>query len=181
MKEPKPFCSNTDNIKAFVLGCDPTAFDKTGNRLEFEYVFDLGNDERYFKGVIDNLEQISLSIEKVYVQNLVTDYQKEETSKNKNWHQTAQEYIAIRKQEFDNLDPSGTTPVFLTSEVLYKVLINPDEKKYKASQLYNSPELLPIPAISNLLGRPLIPLYRHWNYNLKKWPQYSKLFKLYFD
>lgn len=57
---PKPFCSNVDKVIAFVLGCDPTAFDKNGNRLEFEFVFDLGNDERYFKGVIENLRQVGL-------------------------------------------------------------------------------------------------------------------------
>ena len=175
MKIPKPFCTNKNNIKAFVLGCDPTAIDKNDNKLEFEYVFDLGNDERYFSGVVENLKQVGLSIGEIYVQNLVTDYQDDETSKNHHWMQIANEYIADRKQEFDKLDPEGISPVFITSEVLYKLLLNPDEECFKASQLYNYPDLLPISAKSNSLGRPLIPLYRHWNYNLKKWPQYSKI------
>jgi hypothetical protein len=91
-------------IRSFVLGCDPTAFDKNKERLEFEYVFDLGKDKRYFKGVIDNLELIGLKVEDIYVQNLVTDYQEKETSKNKAWKQTALGYIASRKAEFDQLD-----------------------------------------------------------------------------
>ena len=79
------------------------------------------------------------------------------------------------------LDPERIIPVFLTSEELYKVLLNPEDKRLKATQLYNSPETLPIPAEYNLLGRPLIPLYRHWNYNLKRWPQYSEQVKCLFD
>lgn len=177
MNTPKPFCVNPQNIKAFVLGCDPTAFDKNGARLEFEYVFDLGNDERYFKGVIDNLNQIGLSLNEVYVQNLITDYLKEETSKNKEWFQLAKSYIENRKQEFNKQDPSGKLPILLTSEVLYKALLKETEQLVKASELYKSPERLPIAANQNLLERPLIPLYRHWNYNLDKWPNYSKHIK----
>ncbi len=177
MNTPKSFCTDTNKIKAFVLGCDPTAFDKDENRLEFEYVFDLGNDERYFSGVVENLKQVGLSIGEIYVQNLVTDYQNQETGKNHQWEQIASGYIAERKKEFDKIDPKGEIPVFLTSEVLYKVLLNPDEEQYKASQLYNSQKLLPISAKFNLLSRPLIPLYRHWNYKLKKWPQFSNAIK----
>lgn len=55
MKAPKPFCKDSCKIEAFVLGCDPTAYDENGNRLEFEFVFDLGNDERYFAAVLANL------------------------------------------------------------------------------------------------------------------------------
>ncbi|WP_321298920.1 hypothetical protein [Marinifilum fragile] len=177
MNTPKPFCPTQQNIKAFVLGCDPTAFDKNGNRLEFEYVFDLGNDERYFKGVIENLNQIGLSLDEVYVQNLITDYQEEETSKNKEWFQLAQSYIEDRKQEFNKLDPTGKLPVFLTSEVIYKALLKETEQSIKASELYHNAESVPIVANQNLLERPLIPLYRHWNYNLDKWPQYSRHLK----
>jgi len=181
MNRPKPFCTDTNKIKAFVLGCDPTAFDKNQNRLEFEFVFDLGNDERYFAGILANLEQVDLSVDDIYVQNLVSEYQDDETSKNEQWQQTARACISERKKEFDRLDPERRMPVFLTSEELYKVLLNPEEKKVKAVQLYNFPEFLPILAESNLLGRPLIPLYRHWNYNLKKWPEYSEQVKCLFD
>ena len=181
MSTPKPFYKDLQTVKAIVLGCDPTAFDKDHKRLEFEFVFDLGNDERYFAGVLANLEQVDLSVDDIYVQNLVSEYQDDETSKNEQWQQTARACISERKKEFDRLDPERRMPVFLTSEELYKVLLNPEDEKLKAVQLYNFPELLPIPGESNLLGRPLIPLYRHWNYNLKKWTHYNEQVKRLFD
>lgn len=79
------------------------------------------------------------------------------------------------------LDPERQIPVFLTLEELYKVLLKSQSEKFKAARLYNSPESLPIPAESNLLERPLIPLSRHWNYNLKKWPHYSEQVKCLFE
>jgi hypothetical protein len=59
----------------------------------------------------------------------------------------------------------------MTSERLYKVLINPGEKLLSASALYQS-EVVVIPAVKNLLGRPLIALYRHPSYNSNKQPEY---------
>jgi len=175
MKPPKPFCSNSNNnIKAFVLGCDPTAFDKQGNRLKFEYVFDLGNDERYFSGVLKNLELIGLTLDDIYVQNLVVEYQEEETSKNKNWKKVAEKSILERKKEFDSIDKSGDIPVFLTSELLYQVLINPGAPKYKAKEFYDMEAPLPIPSSRNLFCRPLFLLYRHYRYKLSEHNGYLK-------
>jgi len=68
MSTPKTFYNDLQTVKAFVLGSDPTAFDKEGNRLEFKFVFDLGNDERYFAGVPAKLKRIELSVEDIYVQ-----------------------------------------------------------------------------------------------------------------
>ena len=174
MTPPKPFCFNPKKIKAFVLGCDPTAFDKKGNRMEFEYVFDLGNDKRYFAGILKNLELIGLPLNDIYVQNLVADYQKEETSKNKEWNKIAKESILERKREFDSFDISGSVPVFLTSELLYKVLLVPGVPKYKSIEFYGLDAPLPIPIIRNLLNRPLLPLYRHYRYKLSEHNAYLK-------
>lgn len=88
---PKPFCFNKDNVKAFVLGCDPTGSDKNENPLEFGYVFDLGKDKWYFSGILANLCQIGLSLNDIYVQNLITEYLKTESSKNKEWLKIAAE------------------------------------------------------------------------------------------
>ena len=168
---PKPYCSNKSQIKAFVLGCDPTGF-KNGNRLEFEYVFDLRKDKRYFAGILSNLKQIGLSLEDVYVQNLITDYQEKESSKNKEWLKTAKKFIPVRKKEFDDVDPEQKLPVLLTSELLYKALLSNDQPKYSAKKLYENPDLIPIPSKANKLERPLISLYRHKFYLLKKWDLY---------
>jgi hypothetical protein len=171
MNAPLPFHGNAQPLKAFVLGCDPTAFDKNKNLLQFEYVFDIGCDERYFAGVLANLKEIGLNLEDIYVQNLVTDYQEKETSTNIAWKENAEAIIPARKDEFDKIDPSKKLPVFLTSELLYKVLLNGDEKRKKAGELYASDEV-EIPAEKNKLGRPLIALYRHRAYSLKQHPAY---------
>lgn len=166
---PKPYCKNIKQIKAFVLGCDPTAFDKFGNRLEFEYVFDLGNDQRYFAGVLRNLSQLGLGLEDVYVQNLVTRYLTEETSKNKSeWKTEALIAISERKLEFDKIDPTREIPVFLTAYMLYEALINHNMKLLKAKELYEKDNAVPILSTENKLNRPLIPFFRHPSYSLVK-------------
>lgn len=180
MNSPKAYCSNLKAIKAFVLGCDPTAFDNKGNQLEFQYVFDLGNDKRYFSSVLKNLELIGLTLDDIYVQNLVVEYQKEETSKNKDWNRIAKQSIPARKKEFDSIDRIGSIPVFLTSEILYKVLLVPGVKKYKAEEFYNMEAPLPIPTIHNLLNRPLLPLYRHYRYKLSEHKVYLKYLQFFY-
>ncbi len=174
MNSPKPFCTNPKKLKAFVLGCDPTAFDNKGSRLEFEYVFDLGNDKRYFSGAMKNLNLFGLSLDDIYVQNLIIDYQDEETGKNKEWERIATNSILDRRTEFDAIDSTKKTPVLLTSEMLYKVLLKPGTPRYKARQFYDLEVPVPIPSGLNLLARPLIPLYRHFRYKLSEHKNYLK-------
>ena len=172
MSYPKPHKKNKKNIKAFVLGCDPTAIYKNNIKLDFEYVFDIENDKRYFAGILSNLKLIGLFLEDVYVQNLITEYQDKETNENKNWNEIAKTYILHRRSEFDKIDPERKIPVFLTSEVLYKVLLNDDQNKYKPKELYNNKSLIPVSAKDNQLKRPLIPLYRHYVYSLSRQNEY---------
>jgi len=168
---PKPWI--VDHPKAFVLGCDPTAFyvEPDGKKLPlvFKTVFDIdGPDGRYFSGIRNNLLVLDLHFETdVYVQNLVVDYQPAETSKNKNWNNEALKSISDRKHEFDAVDPSGRVPVFLTSERLYKVLMNEGKPLATATELYQQENVV-IPAEKNKLGRPMIALYRHPKYHYKK-------------
>ncbi|MBU1145140.1 MAG: hypothetical protein KJ971_04710 [Firmicutes bacterium] len=173
MKTPKPYRIYKNNVKAFVLGCDPTGFDKNKNRLEFEYVFDIGGDGRYFAGILANLKELDLNLNDIYVQNLVTSYQEKETAKNKEWNKIANAFIEERKKEFDSIDPSKQQPVFLTSELLYKVLLNQNQKRFTAKELYETKEIVPVPSNANQLGRPLIPLYRHYAYSLKTKQEYK--------
>jgi len=185
MKVPEPYSLGASTIKAFVLGCDPTAFTKTekekpsGERkhLEFKVVFDIGGDERYFAGILANLKEVGLELDCIYVQNLVTDYQKEESSKNKAWLKIAQDYIAPRMNEFDEIDPSRKIPVLLTSELLYKALLNVGEKRITAKEFYALRAEIPIPTCANQLHRPLIPFYRHPAYSLKKNKEYAERIK----
>jgi hypothetical protein len=172
MNQPQLFCFNPAKIKAFVLGCDPTNFSDNGKPVELTYVFGIGQDHRYFSDILSNLQLLGFHLEDLYIQNLVTEYLNEETGKNKNWEAKANKHLAARKTEFDTIDPTGQIPVFLTAERLYQFLLNDNEKKWKASELYALRTEIPVPSHANKLGRPLIPLYRHYQYNLLKWPEY---------
>lgn len=174
MNPPKPHIPPKASIKAFVLGCDPTAF-KNEKLLKFHYVFDIGGDKRYFAGILKNLIAVGLSLDCIYVQNLVPDYQSEETAKNKNWHAVAAKEIPLRKQEFDAIDPSGKLPVFLTSQHLYKVLLNDGIKPKTPAAIYKG--AIPVKAEDNKLGRPLVALYRQYKYAVDKHPVYQEMIK----
>jgi hypothetical protein len=71
-----------------------------------------------------------------------------------------------RKQEFDKIDPTVKIPVLLTSRLLYDVLLYEDQTKYSAKEIYQLKTTIPIPAENNKLGRPMIPLFRHYHYSL---------------
>ena len=157
-KIPKPFCFNPNKIKAFVLGCDPTNFSDNGKRQELHYVFGIGQDERYFRDILKNLKLIGLHLEDLYIQNLVKEYQEEETSKNKNWEIVATKFLSQIITELDKLDPIKRIPVFLTAERLYRFLMKEDKRKYSAEELYNLDTTISIPSNENKLNRQLIPL-----------------------
>ncbi len=177
MIPPKPFCFSPKKIKVFVLGCDPTNFSDNGKPVQLDFVFGITQDYRYFKGILTNLNQLGLHLEDIYVQNLVTEYQEQETSKNKNWKATAKRFIQDRGREFDLVDASSEKPVFITSKILYDVLLKPTEKVADAKDLYDLRIPVPIPAEANWLGRTLIPLFRHHKYQLKNYPKYIQHIK----
>ena len=142
--------------------------------MKFDTVFNLdGKDQRYFAGILANLNEIGIRKDEIYVQNMVTDYQQLESSKNKSWIKIAQYYISQRVSEFDQIDPSRKIPVLLTSELLYKALLNKGEKRIQAKEFYNLKTEIPIPTSANQLHRPLIPFYRHYAYSLSVKNEYA--------
>lgn len=189
LNPPSPYFNKEINLKAFVLGCDPTAFTKNDHKnfktgkinaddrlpIIFDTVFDLNNGLKYFSGINVNLEELGLKYkEDIYVQNLVPEYQKEETSKNKQWKTIAISKIPDRQKEFDEIDRSGKLPVFLTSALLYKVLLKNKKNHKTPGELYNPDGEIIIPASENRLARPLIPLFRHYNYSLSEHTEYKE-------
>jgi hypothetical protein len=182
MTTPSYFCSKPSNIKAFVLGCDPTAFNKNKELKVFNKAFGLEKESKnpYFARILSNLKLIGITLNDIYVQNLIPEYQELESSKNKKWMKTASLNILPRKEEFDVIDPNHSIPVFLTSELLYIALIKEGRQKYKAIDFYKNPELVPIPADASKLARPLIPFYRHYSYNLNRYPEYIQRLKALF-
>lgn len=171
---PKPFYHDLSNVKAIYLGCDPTNT-KFNNRFDYAFALPNGNQyrfERFVKGHRAQLEAIGQTWERVYVQNLCQNYFTKETSENyEAWSQAAMIWIAHLKSELAIFDQS--LPILLTSELLYKVLLSHGIPKLKASEFYGKPKHIPIPDDQNKLRRPLIPLYRHFAYDLAKWPAYA--------
>lgn len=173
MIQPIPYCTANIGIKAFVLGCDPTAFDKKGKRIVLNKVFGIDQDGRYFAGIKCNLLCLNIGLNEIYVQNLIPEYRECESSKDVNWIKSAQIFIPERVIEFDKIDPSRKIPVFLTSELLYKALLNEERIPKKPAQLYAQEIDISIPAEMNKLYRPLVPFYRHPTYSLKNQPNFK--------
>jgi hypothetical protein len=159
-----------------VLGADPTAFDKNGNRIFIETVFGIGGeDKRYFASILKNLNAIGLGLEDIFVQNLVRDYQENETSKNPAWLATAALWVPILQMELDALDPKRRVPVLVTGEIIMRALLL-GVKPATAKDLYSGKAEIPVQE-TNGLGRQLIPMYRHHEYSLVKHEDYSKKVK----
>lgn len=174
MNKPKPFCFNRSKIKAIVLGCDPTNKTNKGERVPLEFVFGIGKDARYFYHILDNLNQLDLHLEDLYIQNLITEYQDHETSQNKNWENKAEYSVMEKIKEFSQIDPQEMLPVFLTSFELYKVLLNDNIFCHSPEELYRLEVSVPVLPNENKLGRRLFPLFRNPKYNLSAWPNYKQ-------
>lgn len=171
---PKPFYINKNKIKAFVLGADPT----NPAKIEIEYVFGINSgDRRYFASIERNLNAIGLTIDDVYVQNLIQEYLKAPTAENDNWKNDAERWLTVTKKEFDVIDPSGKLPVLVTAERIMKFLY---PETPKAKDIYFGLVKVPVAGNLNKLERPLIPLYRHFIYELSRCPEYQKHLLTYF-
>lgn len=169
---PKPYCEDQNNVKAILLGCDPS----NNHNKRLPYVFAIGSGDPVFTQFISSwkksLKAIGLDFGCVYIQNLCQNYFDAETSENKIWKLIAELWIPVLKKELEIFDTS--TPVLLTSEVLYEVLLKNPKEKRKAVDFYERKMPIPISASENKLERPLIPLYRHYKYNIEKseWAEY---------
>ena len=174
---PEPYCEEKSKVKAIYLGCDPS--NKHCRKLE--YVFALPNgDPPVFRRMIAtigaNLRQVGLSWDNVFVQNLCRNYFELETAKNTPlWNQVAAIWIPILREELSQFKPD--IPVLLSAEVIYRILLNEGVKPKNAVEFYTCRQTatIPIPADASQLGRPLIPFYRHWYYDLnkKEWSRYK--------
>ena len=178
---PKPYCpNNKENIKAFVLGTDPSNISDKGKTRLVEYVFDIGRDKRYFNSINLNLKEIGLKLENVFVQNMVGNYMDKETSSNPYWESFAEIWLPVIKQEFDLIDPQRKLPVLLTAHCILKVLLlNPSDLRIP-SDYYNNIKDIPIHPGNNKLERNLVPFYRHSFYSLKKQELYREKLKEFF-
>ncbi len=173
---PKPYCFNHKNVRAFVVGADPSNFSDAGSPVVLDTVFGIGSgDARYFNGYLCNLKQVGLNLENIYVQNLVRNYLSFETSKKPAvWRKFAELWIGALREEFRRIDPTMKIPALITAEAIYEFLLLEASEKHAAITFYECRVPIPIPKEKTKLGRPVVPLYRHPRYRLadNKWPQY---------
>jgi hypothetical protein len=177
---PSPWCINKHNVKAILLGCDPS-----NNHIHnMPFVFCLGIDISIFnsfkKSFEDDLNEIGLGWDNVYVQNLCKNYFDKETGKNPIWFKAAEYWIPNLVDELTSF--KEFIPVLLTSEVLLKALVYEYPDYGSAIDFYECRNQIPIPAKVNKLKRPLIPFYRGRNPKINKsyrinsdnWEQYKE-------
>lgn len=172
---PTPFCINQNNIRAIVLGADPTISDDTQKPVHITKAFGIGDgDPRYFQGVLNNLKMVGLTLEDIYVTNMISGQLEAETSKNKNWMLQAEQSMPSLIDELDNIDPDRKIPVLITAEIIYKLLLKDNCKPSSAKEIYANPKSIPIRKEQNRIGRELIPFYRHPSYmlNIISWLDY---------
>lgn len=178
---PEAYCLNKENVRAIVLGCDPS----NQHDRQLKYAFGIDTEtkrlKQFFTGIERNLEKVGLKRDKLYVQNLCQNYFKDVTSKNKDWIVAAKIWLPYLKEELDSLPIPIETPVFMTAGIIYKALLKESVKVHKPKDLYFNMELLPISPADNHLGRPLYPLFRggngYYDLNGGKWEGYVEFLK----
>jgi len=167
---PKVF-KGSEKIKAIVIGADPTY--KSG-KSDFQKVFklEMEKDSPFFRPILNNIKQVNLNLNNIYAQNLVRNYCEEETSKNKDWSEMAKYWIDIFKKDLEQF--SKDIPVFVTAWIILKALTNNEVIKQLSPNLIYE-ECRFIKPNENLLGRTIIPLFRHPRYQIKskKWIDYK--------
>ncbi len=163
----------SENIKAIIIGADPTYISGDSN---FKYVFGLEDKEKspFFRSILNNLKEINLSLDDIYVQNLVRNHCVKETSKNIRWLEIASLWVELLKKELDKEFPQDI-PVLVTAWIILKALIEKSViKELSPKMIYTNARF--IQPKENLLERTLIPFFRHPRYQLKSenWLEYKK-------
>lgn len=172
-KLPAPYYSTIQDVKAIVLGTDPS----NPQNLFFDYVFGLERkNSPYFKIIAENLNFLGFDVDRCYVQNLCKNYFSVVTGNNPSWNEVAELWRKSLKTELNEFFPSAI-PVFITAWDL--ILVLSDNAVKEPACFYNN--LKTVPSSSSFLERELILLFRHHKYKLSKWPQYVSFIKTRFD
>lgn len=69
-----------------------------------------------------NLEALNISLDTIFVQNVVPFYLKVDTGKNKNWLQIASLCVSTLTQELDEFDPSKRIPVLASCREVFELM-----------------------------------------------------------
>ena len=169
---PKPYVGDGP-IKTIVIGADPTYLKDNG---KFEFVFGLENtDSKFFRGILINLDQVGLSLDNVYVQNLIKPYFKKETSKNPDWEECALLWLENLKREIDDRF-DRTIPVLVTAHKILKLIVYREHLRGISPKMIYSKPMVFEPR-TNFFGRNVLAMFRHYTYQLGKWENYRDYIK----
>lgn len=180
---PDSYCENPGAVRAIVLGTDPSYKLKKGaefNKLQFVFELDRYKHDPhnpYFDSILENLKLLGLDLSSVFVENVCRNYFTKVTYENDVWKDAAQLWIPSMKAELDRKFPDMNIPVLMTTEIIYHVLIHDQSLIRTSRDLYKIESAVPIRPEHNKLGRPLIPLYRHYEHKLKRHTEYKERIK----
>lgn len=156
---PKAYPPKPKNIKAILLGCDPT----NNASREMPNVFGIKSGNPKFNSFLEtlesNLKEVGLTFDVVYSQNLCQNYFTVVTYNNPIWKIAAEIWIPVLIEDLKQF--SNNIPVLLTSEILLEVFLLNEVKIYDAIDYYQCKVSIPIAPEENKLNRPLIPFYRN--------------------
>ncbi len=159
MSEELPAAFNGGSLKAIFLGTDPGRTRDGTNNARFQYVFCLekGFDSPYFTQFRKNLEEVHLTLQNLYVQNLCRNYFTLDTLDHRyHWLRCARLWLSSLKSELDTVDPGRRLPVLISAHILLKALTT--GRCQEAEYYYRSGKFVDIR--NNVLGRTLIPFFR---------------------
>lgn len=177
---PEAYCENPSNVKAIVLGTDPSYKLKKGREFSaLKYVFELDRYKTethnpYFDSILENLKLVGLNLSSVYVENVCRNYFTKVTYENDIWKDAAELWIPHLKDVLDRRFPDKNIPVLLTTEIIYHALINDPGSARTSRDLYKIDSAVPIRAEHNKLERNLIPFYRHYEHKLRRHTEYKE-------
>ncbi|HPE09233.1 MAG TPA: hypothetical protein P5514_12345 [Bacteroidales bacterium] len=171
---PKPFYHDLGQVKAILLGADPTNNGVKGNPglKELDFVFGINSpfEEDFFRLQKANLSDIGLSKDDLYIQNVCRNYFIEQTGGNSHWNQIAEVWLPFLNEELSILPKQIS--VLATAERIMQVLVG---KIQKAEVMYSMQH--PPPLYSEKIGRKVYPLYRHWKYRINRWNGYQNMLR----
>jgi hypothetical protein len=159
MADELPSAFNGGSLRAIFLGTDPGRTHETTDKARFQYVFCLekGLESPYFMQFRKNLEEIRLTLQNLYVQNLCRNYFTLDTLDHRHhWLRCARLWLDSLKSELDTVDPSHRLPAFISAHILLKALTN--GRCHEAEYYYRSGKF--VGKSENALGRTLIPFFR---------------------
>ena len=170
---PLPYFQNIENVKAIVLGADPSNLQN--NTFQYAFGLEKGEKSPFFIKILENLNHIRLDLSAIYAQNLCRNYFTKVTDENPYYHDIAKKYwLPLLKNELDSLF-STDIPVFVTAWKVMEV-IAPSSKKFRnrKSAIFRDGVVFK----ENELNRPAFALFRggHGYYNLDRedWKDYRK-------